>query len=101
MQMHDQGLVNTDERFIYVPFHGINLIPTDIRGLTYNRSPQMNLNILTVGAKDGKGGFFPEGIHGKINTPEVRIQRLLVSACQPHTARVPSLVKSAVIQASW
>ena len=29
-----------------------------------------NLNILTVGAKDGKGGFFPEGIAGRINTPE-------------------------------
>ena len=23
-----------------------------------------------VGAKDGKGGFFPEGIAGRINTPE-------------------------------
>ena len=29
-----------------------------------------NMNILTVGAKDGKGGFFPEGIAGRINTPE-------------------------------
>lgn len=28
-----------------------------------------NLNILTVGAKDGKGGFFPEGIAGAIHTP--------------------------------
>ena len=37
LQIHDQGLVNMDPRFIYVPFHGINLIPTDIRGLTYNR----------------------------------------------------------------
>ena len=25
VQIHDQGLVNTDERFIYVPFHGMNL----------------------------------------------------------------------------
>lgn len=23
-----------------------------------------------LGAKDGKGGFFPEGIAGRINTPE-------------------------------
>lgn len=29
-----------------------------------------NLNILTVGAKDGKGGFFPEGIAGRIHTPQ-------------------------------
>lgn len=29
-----------------------------------------NLNVLMLGAKDGKGGFFPEGIAGRINTPE-------------------------------
>ena len=28
-----------------------------------------NLNMLTVGAQDGKGGFFPEGIAGRIHTP--------------------------------
>ena len=32
--------------------------------------PAQNLNMLTVGAKDGKGGFFPEGIAGRIHTPE-------------------------------
>ena len=26
--------------------------------------------MLTVGAKDGRGGFFPEGIEGRIHTPE-------------------------------
>ncbi len=36
----DQGLVNTDPRFIAVPASYINLIPTDVRGLTFNRSPQ-------------------------------------------------------------
>lgn len=30
----------------------------------------MNLNILTLGAKDGKGGFFPKGIQGRISTPQ-------------------------------
>ena len=29
-----------------------------------------NLNILMIGAKNGKGGFFPKGISGRINTPE-------------------------------
>ena len=29
--IHDQGIVNTDPRFIYVPFKGVNLIPTDVR----------------------------------------------------------------------
>lgn len=37
--------------------------------LTRYLCPQ-NLNILMLGAKDGKGGFFPEGIAGRINTPE-------------------------------
>ena len=41
MQFDDQGLINTDPRFIAVPDGFINLIPTDIRGLTFNRSPQM------------------------------------------------------------
>ena len=44
VQIHDQGLVNSDPRFIYVPFHGINLIPTDIRGLTYNRCACIHLS---------------------------------------------------------
>jgi hypothetical protein len=70
VQIHDQGIVNTDPRFIYVPYEGVNMIPTDVRGLTFNRTPQMAINILTLGAKDGKGGFFPKGILGKINTPE-------------------------------
>jgi hypothetical protein len=72
MQIIDQGLINTDPRFIVVPIDGVNMIPTDIRGLTFNRSPQQNINIVTIGAKDGKGGF-PEGLLGKINTPEVRV----------------------------
>ena len=36
----DQGLVNTDPRTIAVPDQGVNLIPTDIQGITFNRSPQ-------------------------------------------------------------
>ncbi|KAL3145143.1 hypothetical protein ABBQ38_001746 [Trebouxia sp. C0009 RCD-2024] len=69
-QLDDQGLLNKDPRFITVPDSFVNNIPTDIRGLTYSRTPLMNLNILMLGAKDGKGGFFPEGIAGRINTPE-------------------------------
>ncbi|KAL0047027.1 hypothetical protein WJX82_004476 [Trebouxia sp. C0006] len=69
-QIDDQGLLNKDPRFIAVPGSFVNNIPTDIRGLSFARTPLMNLNVLTVGAKDGKGGFFPEGIAGRINTPE-------------------------------
>lgn len=72
----DQGLVNTDPRFIAVPMGGVNMIPTDVRGLTLNRTPQMNINILTIGAKDGKGGFFPKGIPGKINKPGNNVGKL-------------------------
>jgi hypothetical protein len=39
-QFDDQGLVQTDPRFIAVPDGYINLIPTDVRGLTFNRAPQ-------------------------------------------------------------
>jgi len=39
-QQIDQGLTNADPRYIAVPASYINLIPTDVRGLTLNRSPQ-------------------------------------------------------------
>ena len=39
LQMDDQGLVNYDPRFIATSTH-INNIPTDVRGLTFSRSPQ-------------------------------------------------------------
>ena len=41
LQIDDQGLVNTDPRYIAVPNTWVNLIPTDIRGLTFSRTPQM------------------------------------------------------------
>lgn len=63
----DQGLLNTDPRFIAVPDGYINLIPTDIRGLTLNRTPQQIINILTIG-NGSVGGFFPNGLLGAINS---------------------------------
>ena len=41
LQMDDQGLVNTDPRNVAVPNTWVNLIPTDVRGLTFSRTPQM------------------------------------------------------------
>lgn len=41
MQSDDQGLVNTDPRTIAVPDGFVNMIPTDVRGLTFSRTPQM------------------------------------------------------------
>lgn len=41
MQLDDQGLVQADPRNIAVPDGFVNMIPTDIRGLTFSRTPQM------------------------------------------------------------
>lgn len=68
-QFDDQGIVNTDPRGIAVPSGYLNLIPTDVRGLTFSRTPQMNINILTLGSPNGTGVFFPEGLLGRISTP--------------------------------
>lgn len=40
VQSDDQGLVNTDPRTIAVPDGFVNMIPTDVRGLTFSRTPQ-------------------------------------------------------------
>lgn len=69
-QLDDQGLTNTDPRFIAVPHSYVNMVPTDVRGLTFSRTPQMNLNIIFLGDESGKGTFFPEGIYGRINSPK-------------------------------
>lgn len=66
----DQGLIQEDPRFIHVLTDAVNMIPTDIRGITFSRSPQQLINILTLGSPDGKGCFFPEGFKGRINRPE-------------------------------
>ncbi len=33
----------------------------EVHGLTFSATPQQNINILTLGAANGKGGFFPKG----------------------------------------
>ncbi len=39
VQFDDQGIVNSDSRTIAVPHDYANYIPTDIRGLTFARTP--------------------------------------------------------------
>ena len=68
-QADDQGLVNTDPRTIAVPNGWVNMVPTDVRGLTFDRTPQQVLNILFLGNPAGKGVFFPNGVYGAINKP--------------------------------
>ena len=41
LQFDDQGLLNTDPRTIAVPESYINNIPTDIRGVSFSRTPAM------------------------------------------------------------
>jgi hypothetical protein len=40
LQETDQPLMNGNPNFIAVPTRNINLVPTDIRGLTFSRTPQ-------------------------------------------------------------
>ena len=69
LQSDDQGLLNTDPRTIAVPDTFINNIPTDIRGLTFSRTPQQLINMYSLGNPDGVGPFFPNGLVGAINRP--------------------------------
>jgi hypothetical protein len=70
----DQPLYNGNPNFIAVPTRNINLVPTDIRGLTFSRTPQQVLCIVTLGGGNNndltkaKGGFFPNGVNGNINS---------------------------------
>lgn len=64
----DQGITNNNTNLIAVPTDSINLAPTDIRGLTFSRTPQQVLHILTLGSPTSKGGFFPDGVNGRINS---------------------------------
>lgn len=61
------GAIKIDQPLLYLG--GINIVPTDGNGVTLARTPQQVLNILTLGSGTGKGGFFPNGVNGRINTP--------------------------------
>lgn len=46
-----------------------NLVPTDKNGIVYDRNPGQVLNIVYLNpGKTNKGGFFPKGVNGSINT---------------------------------
>ena len=55
----------------------VNIIPTDVLGLTLSYTPQQVLHIVTFGAPGAKGGFFPQVWH--------------VDSCSLHTVH-PMLV---------
>ena len=51
-----------------MPDSFINLIPTDIQGLTFSRTPAQVIRIVTAGNPNSVGGFFPQGLLGAINS---------------------------------
>ena len=52
-----------------MPHDYANFIPTDIRGLTFARTPQQVLNIIFLGNQEAKGTFFPNGVLGRLDKP--------------------------------
>jgi hypothetical protein len=48
-----------------------NIVPTDSKGIAFSRSAGQVLNIVYLNpAKTTKGGFFPNGVNGEINTSD-------------------------------
>jgi hypothetical protein len=59
----DQGIVDDKGR--------ANIVPTDANGIAYSRTAGSVLNIAYLNpAKVSKGGFFPDGVNGEINTSD-------------------------------
>jgi Ferritin-like domain len=59
----DQGIVDGDG--------DANIVPTDVNGLAFSRTAGSVLNIVYLNpAKVTKGGFFPKGVNGEINTSD-------------------------------
>ncbi|KAK9803513.1 hypothetical protein WJX73_000941 [Symbiochloris irregularis] len=44
----------------------LTLVPTDAMGLVYTRTPAEVIAIVTLGASNGRGGFFPDGLNGAL-----------------------------------
>lgn len=46
-----------------------NIVPTDSNGIAFSRTPGQVLNVVYLTpARAGRGGFFPQGVNGPINT---------------------------------
>lgn len=54
----DQGIVG--------PNNTSNIVPTDSNSIAFARTPAEVLAIVTLGSKNNKGGFFPDGLNGAI-----------------------------------
>jgi hypothetical protein len=58
----DQGLLDRNDR--------ANIVPTDSEGLVFSRTVSQVLNVVYLTSETGafRGGFFPEGVNGSLNT---------------------------------
>ena len=55
----------------HITMHGsqANIVPADHNGITYSRTPGQVLNVVYLTPKAAtKGGFFPKGVNGAVNT---------------------------------
>ncbi|GAB7190706.1 ferritin-like domain-containing protein [Kineococcus sp. NUM-3379] len=60
----DQGAVSGDPRF-----GRANIVPTDGNGIAFSRSPGQVLNVVYLSPRAvTRGGFFPAGVNGAVNT---------------------------------
>ena len=53
----DQGIVDDGDA---------NIVPTDANGIAFTRTPQQVLNIVYLNGNGMPGGFFPNGLNGRI-----------------------------------
>ncbi len=65
----DQG-INESSYGDKKPINKSNLVPTDRNGIVYSRTPAQVLNIAYLNPAKGvtKGGFFPKGVNGAVNS---------------------------------
>lgn len=93
------------------------MFATDVNGLNFARTPQMNINILTIGSPVGIGGFFPKVLAWPAwrTVPCLHALSLLVGVvpmaewpdtddsgvCRASTGASPFMLGAAEHNASW
>ncbi|KAK9802729.1 hypothetical protein WJX73_003930 [Symbiochloris irregularis] len=55
---------SNDDAGIQTAQGAIELVPVNSNGLVYTRTPKQVLDVVTFGAANGAGGFFPNGVNG-------------------------------------
>ncbi|EYB69365.1 twin-arginine translocation pathway signal [Deinococcus phoenicis] len=58
----DQGITATGNANPGVMARSANIVPTDVNGIAFSRTPRQVANIVFLAAGASKGGFFPNGL---------------------------------------